>query len=176
MLILLTLLTRKTIGADELTPLLQKPTINEAQSVLARLNGEIRLLEATRETARRAYPKYRLREEAIAALGPAVTYRRRTTDQLDRKVIELVRETGTINARMVRILLDLDTISASRVLADLVDRKLLVKTSEATRGPSVTYGRGSAFPVKASNAHPADRPAPTSARSEEQFLFDDLDE
>lgn len=150
MLILLTLLSRKTVSAEDLTPLLQKPVVEEAQSVLARLSGEdVRLLEPTRETARRARPKYRLREDALAALGPAVMYRRRTTDQLDRKVIELVNETGTINARMVRILLDLDTVSASRLLADLVERDILVKTSDATRGPSVTYGRGRAFPSKA---------------------------
>ncbi|GAA3776633.1 ATP-binding protein [Microbacterium kribbense] len=176
MVILLTLLTRKTVAAEDLTPLLQKPAIDEAQSVLARLSGdEIRLLEPTRETARRAYPKYRLREDALAALGPAVAYRRRTTDQLDRKIIELVHETGTINARMVRILLDLDTISASRVLADLVERKILVKTSEATRGPSVTYGRGTGFPSKTRNRRSADKPVPENSRNQDQLPLDDLD-
>ena len=147
MLILLTLLTHRTIDAAELTPVLQKPDIEETQSVLARLSGErLRLLEPTRESARRAYPRYRLREEALTALGPAVSYRRRTTDQIDRKVIELARETGTINSRMVRILLDLDMAGASRVLSNLVDRGVLVKTSEASRGPGVTYGKGPAFP------------------------------
>lgn len=178
MVILLTLLTQKTVSADDLTSLLQKPVIDEAQSVLARLSGdEIRLLEPTRETARRAFPKYRLREDALAALGPAVTYRRRTTDQLDRKIIELVHETGTINARMVRILLDLDTVGASRVLADLVDREILLKTSEATRGPSVTYGRGPAFPAKASNRRGhTDSPPRDGARAQDQLPIDDLDE
>ncbi|GAA2077424.1 hypothetical protein GCM10009840_10160 [Pseudolysinimonas kribbensis] len=166
MLILLTLLTNKTVKAEELTRLLQKASAEEAQSVLARLsNDEVRLLEPTRETARRAQPRYRLREEALAALGPAVTYRRRTTDQLDRKIIDLVHETTTINARMVRILLDLDTVGASRVLADLVDRGILVKTSEATRGPSVTYGRGRSFPHRqrppAHNREAADETDPT---------------
>lgn len=177
MVILLTLLTQKTVGAEDLTSVLQKPVIDEAQSVLARLSGdEIRLLEPTRETARRAYPKYRLREDALAALGPAVTYRRRTTDQLDRKITELVHETGTINARMVRIFLDLDTIGASRVLADLVDRKILVKTSEATRGPSVTYGRGSAFPAKAgSRGIHVDGRAPHGQGAQDQLPIDDLD-
>lgn len=177
MMILLTLLTRKTVGAEELTPLLQKPAIDEAQSVLARLSGdEIRLLEPTRETARRAFPKYRLREDALAALGPAVAYRRRTTDQLDRKIIELVHETGTINARMVRILLDLDAIGASRVLADLVDRKILIKTSEATRGPSVTYGRGPDFPSKTSNRGRADKTAPEIPYAQDQLPLDGLDD
>lgn len=175
MLILLTLLTRKTVGAEDLTSLLQKPTVEEAQSVLARLSGEdVRLLEPTRETARRARPKYRLREDALAALGPAVTYRRRTTDQLDRKIIELVHETATINARMVRILLDLDTVSASRVLADLVDRGILIKTSEASRGPSVTYGRGPAFPSKLSGKTKKSSAAARSEHDPNQLPLDGL--
>lgn len=154
MLILLTLLTNKTVNAEELTPLLQKAAVDEAQSVLARLSGdEVKLLEPTRETARRAHPRFRLREEALASLGPAVTYRRRTTDQLDRKIVDLVHETSTINGRMIRILLDLDTVSASRLLSDLVDRGILVKTSEASRGPSVTYGRGPNFPAKVRGGH-----------------------
>ncbi len=164
MLILLTLLSRKTISADEMATTLQKAAVEEAQSVLARLaSEELRLLEPTRETVRRARPKYRLREEALAALGSAVTYRRRTTDQLDRKIIDLVNETDTINARMVRILLDLDTVGASRLLADLVERRILVKTSEATRGPGVTYGRGSEFPSRRRTRHPRAR-VPDCAR------------
>jgi ATP-dependent DNA helicase RecG len=175
MLILLTLLTRKTISAEELMALLQKASVDEAQSVLARLSGdETPLLEPTRETVRRARPKYRLREGALAALGPAVTYRRRTTDQLDRKIIELVNETGTINARMVRILLDLDTVGASRVLADLVEREILVKTSEATRGPSVTYGRGVSFPSK-SRSKPVDEPLESQQHDPNQLSFDHLE-
>jgi ATP-dependent DNA helicase RecG len=152
--------------------------IEEAQSVLARLSGdEIRLLEPTRETARRAYPKYRLREDALTALGSAVTYRRRTTDQLDRKVIELVNETGTINARMVRILLDLDTVGASRLLADLVEREILVKTSEARRGPSVTYGRGAAFPTKAGGrGNTRDGNASRASRGPGQLPLEGLDD
>jgi Predicted transcriptional regulator containing an HTH domain and an uncharacterized domain shared with the mammalian protein Schlafen len=174
MLILLTLLTSRTVDAEELRPLLQKASTDEAQSVLSRLSSEeVRLLEPTRETARRSQPKYRLREEALAALGPAVTYRRRTTDQLDRKIIELVHETGTINGRMVRILLDLDTVSASRILSDLVDREILVKTSEATRGPSVTYGRGPKFPPRQRATSDA-RHAPTPARDPNQLPLDDL--
>jgi ATP-dependent DNA helicase RecG len=174
MLILLTLLSRRTVSADDLTSLLQKSAPEEAQSVLARLSGDdVSLLEPTRETARRTRPKYRLRESALAALGPAVTYRRRTTDQLDRKIIELLTETGTINARMVRILLDLDAVGASRVLADLVERRILTKTSEATRGPSVTYGRGAAFP-STRKGRGASVAKDSSRRVEDDFPLDGL--
>jgi len=143
LLVLLTLLTQRLVDATGMTPLLQKPDIAETQAVLERLaSDEVRLIETTRESRRNALPRYRLREEPVAALGSAVTYRRRTADQLDRKVIALVKEAGTINSRMVRIMLDLDVPTTSRLLRDLVDRGFLVRTSTATRGRAVTYGAG----------------------------------
>lgn len=149
MLVLLTLLGRQTVTAATMAPLLQKPE-PEALAVLDRLASEpVRLLERTRYSMKRLQPVYRLREHVVTALGPALTYRRRTIDQADRKVIGLVRETGQVNARMVRILLDLDTLRASRLLSDMVERGILVKTSQSQRGPGVTYGPGPAFPVAA---------------------------
>lgn len=146
MLVLFTLLTKRVLSASQLVPLLQKRA-DEVEFVLRRLaTAPADMLEPTRETARRQHPNYRLREHVITALGPAVTYRRRTTDEYDRKVVELVRESGTINARIIRIALDLAAVPASRLLADLVERRILVKTSEAQRGPSVTYGPGPDFP------------------------------
>lgn len=146
MLVLLTLLTRRTLTASDMSERLQKSVI-EVQSVLDRLSAPpLDLLETTRESTRRLNPTYRLREAPIAALGPAVTYRRRTTDSSDRKILELLREAGSINSRMVKLVLDTDTVTTSRILADLVDRELLVKTSKATRGPGVTYGPGPKLP------------------------------
>lgn len=140
------MLTKRVLSASQLVPLLQK-RVDEVEFVLRRLaTAPADMLEPTRETARRQHPNYRLREHVITALGPAVTYRRRTTDEYDRKVVELVREAGTINARIIRIALDLAAVPASRLLADLVERRILVKTSEAQRGPSVTYGPGPDFP------------------------------
>jgi ATP-dependent DNA helicase RecG len=148
MLALLTLLTRRTLTVDVMTPVLQKPGA-EVLAVLDRLASEpVRLLERTRESARRTRPVYRLREHVVAALGPAVSYRRRTVDESDRKIIGLVREAGEINARMVKLVLDLNAAPASRLLGDLVERGILVKTSNAQRGPSVSYGAGPAFPVQ----------------------------
>jgi ATP-dependent DNA helicase RecG len=147
MLALLTLLTRRTLTVDLMTPVLQKPGA-EVLAVLDRLGSEpVRLLERTRESARRTRPVYRLREHVVAALGPALSYRRRSVDESDRKIIGLVREAGEVNARMVKLVLDLDAAPASRVLGDLVERGILVKTSNAQRGPSVVYGPGPAFPV-----------------------------
>lgn len=146
MLVLLTLLGRQTVTAATMAPLLQKPE-PEALAVLDRLASEpAHLVERTRDSTRRLRPVYRLREHVVTALGPALTYRRRTTDQADRKIVGLVREAGRVNARMVKILLDIDTVPASRLLSDLVERGILVKTSHAQRGPGVTYGPGPSFP------------------------------
>jgi ATP-dependent DNA helicase RecG len=63
-------------------------------------------------------------------------------------VVELVEAAGQINARMVRVTLEVDAPTASRLLAGLVERGVLVRTSDARRGPSVTYGPGLAFPTR----------------------------
>jgi ATP-dependent DNA helicase RecG len=92
-----------------------------------------------------------------------VTYRRRTTDSVDGRVLDLLRETGTINARMVRLVLETDASTTSRILGDMVERGLLVKTSAAERGPSVTYGPGPKMP-KSKKQRPTrktTRPDPT---------------
>ncbi len=149
MLVLLHLLNHRLIEASEAAPILQKVRVEEAQAVLGRLSSEpVSLLEPTRESARRSHPRYRLREAPLAALGSAVAYRRRTTDQLDRKVIEMLRETETINSRIIKVMLDLDTRSASRLLSDMVSRGILTKLEGPKRGPGVLYGPGPSFPQK----------------------------
>lgn len=173
MLTLYTLLTKRVVSAGQLAPLLQKG-IEEVEYVLRRLANEpTPILEPTRETARRHHPNYRLREHVITALGPAVAYRRRTTDEYDRKIVELVRESGGINARIVKIALDLESVAASRVLGDLVDRGILTKTSDAQRGPSVTYGPGSSFPStskKRGKSKPNPDEAPEPLDSQDQLF------
>ena len=147
MLVLLTLLTRRVVSVRVMAPLLQKPEA-ETVAVLNRLSAEpVGLIEPTRESASFVAPDFRLREHAVAALGAALSYRRRTTDEYDRKVVGMIGEVGEVNARMVRILLDLEVTPASRVLGDLVERGVLAKTSKAQRGPGVTYGPGPRFPA-----------------------------
>lgn len=172
MIILFTLLSKRVVGSATLSSLLQKSEA-EVEAVLRRLAAEpAAMLEPTRETASNVHPNYRLREHVISALGPAVTYRRRTTDEYDRKIVQLVAEVGSVNSRIVKIALDLETTPASRVLADLVERQILTKTSEATRGPSVTYGPGPLFPKPAKK--PRGRKAAANAADEgddEELLF-----
>lgn len=153
MLVLFTLLTTRTVTAAAMVPLLQKSAV-ESLAVLDRLAREpVCLIERTRESARRAQPVFRLREHAVAALGSALSYARRTVDETDRKIIAMVREAGAINARVVKVLFDIDTPRASRLLSDLVERGILTKTSEARRGPNVCYGPGEAFPKSTVRTH-----------------------
>lgn len=146
MLVLFKLMSDRHVTAQGLTPVLQK-TAEEIEAVLRRLATDaVAVLEPTRQSARRSHPSYRLRSEALQALGSAVSYQRRTTDEIDRKVIEHVQEYGKVTNRTIRNLLDVSTPRAAAILGDLVARDLLRKTSEAQRGPSVEYGRGPGFP------------------------------
>jgi ATP-dependent DNA helicase RecG len=165
LLALFSLRSRRTMTASYLAPVLQK-TPEEAEAALRRLaDDSVGMIEPTRESARRRYPSYRLRGTALKALGSAVAYQRRTTDEIDRKVIEHVREYGKVTNRTIRNLLDVSVSRAAAIVGDLVKREILVKTSEAQRGPTVEYGAGSRFPT-------ARRQKP-SAQEAEATLFDD---
>ncbi len=148
LLVLITLLQARTVTAAGLAALLQKEAA-EVETTLRHLEAdELGLIERTRGSATYRMGTYRLRGDVLAALGPAVTYHRRTRDDSERKITDVVRETGQVNGRLVRSLLDVDAATASRMIGGLVERGVLIKTSEAQRGPSVTYGRGPAFPGK----------------------------
>lgn len=152
MLTLFSLVSHKTTNARTLGPILQKPE-DEVEAVLRRLAADDPgMLEPTRESARRSHPNYRLRSQALQLLGTAVRYQRRTTDEIDRKIIEHANEYEKVTNRTVRNLFDVGTGRAAAILGNLVEREILVKTSEAQRGPSVEYGRGRRFPTKASRS------------------------
>jgi ATP-dependent DNA helicase RecG len=146
LLTLFTLCHRRVADAVALGPVLQKSQ-QAAEAVLRRLSQEsVAMLEPSRGTLRRAHPRYRLRAEAMALLGTAVRYNCRLTDEVDRKIIAHVREYGKVTNRTVKNLFDVDVNRAAEILRDLVAREILVKISQATRGPSVEYGPGVAFP------------------------------
>jgi ATP-dependent DNA helicase RecG len=170
MLVVFTLLGQRTVSAQGLEPVLQKPPA-EIESVLRGLAAdEVGMLESTRQTVRRRMPTYRLRENALKELGTAVSYRRRTADEIDNKIVATVAELGQITNRVVQALLDVKVERASRILADLVDREILVKTSPHERGPRVTYGPGRRFPVKSATRSRVRR------REEGRLPFDEAPE
>lgn len=147
MLVLFRLCSVRTVSANDITPLLQKNPV-EAEVALRRLASDsVGILEPTRQSARRAHPTYRLRGEVLKALGPAVPYQRRTVDEIDRKVIAHVREYGKVTNRTVQNLLDVGLNRARDILADMVRRRILRKTSAHERGPGVEYGSSTRFPA-----------------------------
>ena len=147
-LIALHVLCRKrTITAETLMPTAQR-RLEEAQLVLERMAGApFDLLEPTRQSAGRALPTYRLRDLVLAQLGGAVRYHRRSSDDIDRKVVAHVAEYDRVTNATVRNLLDVSVTRASGILRDMVDRNLLVKTSTQKRGIAVDYGPGPHFPT-----------------------------
>ncbi len=148
LLVIFTMLSSRTVTASELAPVIQKSEA-EAEAVLQRLADERRaILEPTRESARLKRSEYRLRADALGALGSAVTYHRRTVDDIDRKVIAHVNEYGRISNRTIQNLFHIDVYRARDLLRDLRERDILVKVSKQQRGTAVEYGPGEKFPKK----------------------------
>ena len=90
--------------------------------------------------------EYRLRADALKVPGPAVRYHRHTVYEIDRTVISHLHEYGKITNRTLQNLFDIDVYRSRDILADLQRRELIVRTSEATRGPTVEYGPGPKLP------------------------------
>jgi ATP-dependent DNA helicase RecG len=145
-----------TIDGNRLAQSIQR-TPAEAQDVLRKLAHEpFDLLEPTRRTLRKPFPAYRLRNEPLAALSRAVSYRRFTLDEIDAKVVEHVREYGFITNRTLQRLFDRDVYAARNMLVDLQQRQLVEKLGSARGGPGVQYGPGRKFPKRKSrSARPA---------------------
>ncbi len=146
MLVLFELCQHRTVSADSIAPVLQK-AIPETEMILRRLaQDHPGMLEPTRASRRSTSPHYRLRADTLKALGTAVRYQRRTVDEIDRKVLAHLREYGSITNRTLQNLFDIDVWRARDILADLQQRQLVVRVSEARRGPRVIYGPGARFP------------------------------
>lgn len=146
LLTLATLRRSSSVSAQQLAPVIQRsPAV--AQEVLGRLADEsLGILEPTRSTARKAHPSYRLRSGPLAALSRALTYRRRTVDEIDAKVIEHVHEYGFVTNRTLQRLFDVHVYAARDLLNDLRNRGILKKVGDARGGPGVRYIAGPRFP------------------------------
>lgn len=148
LLLVMLMCSRRSVTARDVAPVVQRSE-QATEAVLRRLaSGEAQLLEPTTGTAARTHPNYRLRSAALIALGPAVSYHRAPAADVDRKVIDHVREYETINSATVQRLFDVDVYRARDVLRDFVGREILVRISTQTRGPKVRYGPGPAFPAQ----------------------------
>jgi ATP-dependent DNA helicase RecG len=149
-LIALSLLRSSTaIDAHHLAASIQRGP-GEAQDVLERLaDDRYAILEPTRRTRRKPFPAYRLRNQPLADLARAVSYRPRPKpDEVDVKVVEHVREYGFITNRTLQRLFDLNIPAARNMLHDLQGREVIAKIGKARGGPGVQYGPGAKFPKR----------------------------
>lgn len=145
LLILHLLCGRPSVDASAVAPVIQR-SVEDAQAALRRLSSSpVELIEATRGTANRLRPSYRLRHDTASQLGPALAYRRKDRSELDTKVAHHVMEYGYINNSTLQRLFDVDVYAARDMLQDLVGRELLVRVSEQKRGTAVRYGPGPRF-------------------------------
>ncbi len=137
-----------------IAPFIQK-SVEEASAILARLaSTEVGLLERNRASAMRRRAVYRLSGESLRALGSAVTYHRRTTDEIDKKVIAHVREYERITNRTLQNFLDVHVFKARDIIGDLADRGILERVSAQSRGTKVEWGPGPKFPAKRARRAP----------------------
>lgn len=150
LLALSSLRDHRSIDASTLAPRTQRsPT--EAQGALDRL-AAVGLIEPTKRTARKSFPTYNLTSQALASLGRAVRYHWRQQGDVDRKIVEHVREYGHITNQTLRRLFNMDVFAARDLLRDLQQRKVLAKIDPARGGPGIRYGPGDQFPRDAGDA------------------------
>jgi ATP-dependent DNA helicase RecG len=128
----------RSVNATKVAPILQR-TLPEVQRILERAQ-RAEILEATRGTARRQYPTYRLAPAALAPLRTALRYRTETIDSDDRKLIRHLRRNGRITNADVRDYLDCDTYIARNRLARLRQKGWIDFAPDSPRrGPDVVY-------------------------------------
>ncbi|MDH3051246.1 putative DNA binding domain-containing protein [Gordonia alkanivorans] len=148
LLILMRLCAKKSVTAQQIAPIIQR-SVEDAESALRHASqSEVELVEPTAGTRNRKYPNYRFRGDVLARLGPAVAYHSRTSGEVDRKIIDHVREYNSINNATVQRLFDIDVYGARDILKNLVGREVLTRVSTQTRGKAVKYGPGPRFPAK----------------------------
>lgn len=150
LLVVLLLCQRRSVTARDVAHVVQRD-VPATEAVLRRLaSGDAGFIEPTAGTITRTHPNYRLRGTSLVALGSAVAYHRQPTSEIDRKIVDHVREYGTVNSATVQRILDVDVYRARDILRDFVGREILVRISSQTRGPKVKYGPGAQFPSRSS--------------------------
>ncbi len=148
LLVVSTLVSRKVVNAEQLAPVIQREP-DAAQATLQRLSqGAAQIVEPTNRSVGRKFPDYRLTASSVSALGSALVYQSRPKSDIERKVVAHVRDYQSINNDAVKRMFDVDVYAARDILKDLVDREILARTSEQSRGTAVKYGVGRRFPAK----------------------------
>ncbi len=143
MLVLFALIDRQYVTARELAPLLQRG-VAATEAVLERLaEPGVEVLAAVDRSPQQ---RWQLSPRALAELRPALGYRTVSADEIDRKIVEYVRKSGTVDNKTLQIFFDLDVQGAAYRLRTLVQSGVLEKLGDQRRGPGIQYGPGRAFP------------------------------
>lgn len=146
LLVLRYLCANSTATAADIAPLIQRSPVEAArtlQRIAAAPNPLITSINVAGDIARW---RYRLSARATAGLGTAVAHRRYSGDEIEAAVVAHVLEHGRITNQIVRSLFGVGTPRASAILRGLVDRGMVERTSQASRGPGVEYGPGPEMP------------------------------
>jgi ATP-dependent DNA helicase RecG len=143
MLVLFALLQKHTVTAEELAPLLQRGAA-ATEAVVQRLAEPAVGMLAPAD--RSGPQRWQLAARALAELRPALGYRTTSADEIDRKIVEYVRKSKTIDNKTIQIFFDLDVQGAAYRLRTLVQSGVLEKLGRQRRGPGIRYGPGPTFP------------------------------
>ena len=138
LLILSRLRNRRTISAARMAPVLQVDVAAAARA-LARARGA-GLIEPTKRTAGRSAPDYRLTSASLAGMRNALTYRTRTVDSDELKLVRHLKRHGRISNEDVRNYLDCDVPTARNRLTALRRKNWIAFAPDSPkRGPRVEY-------------------------------------
>ena len=113
LLTIVALRQKRTVTAKSLTALLQKAPDEVGVALRRMSSAPAALIEPSPATRSRRHPSYHLAGQRHSALGASLAYHTRTRDEVDRKVIEHVRDFDVINNAAVQRMLDVD-VYASR--------------------------------------------------------------
>lgn len=143
MLVLFALLQRPAVRGGELASVLQRSQ-SATETVVQRMSDPS--LDLIVPQDRRSGRAWRLSARALSELRTALSYRTVTYDEIDRKIIDWVREKGRIDNKTLQIFFDLDVHGAAYRLRTLVNAEVLQKLGQQKRGPGIQYGAGRKFP------------------------------
>ncbi len=147
MLVLFRLCSVRTVTANSIAGFLQKSP-PEVETILRRLaSDQVGLLEMTRPSSKKSASVFRLKAEALKGLGAVVSYHRKSTGEIDKKVIAHVREYGKLTNKTLQNIFDIHVYKARDIISDLVQRGVLTRVSEQQRGTRVEWGPGPNFPL-----------------------------
>jgi len=148
LLVLRRLCTNSSAAAIDIAPLLQRAPAETVRVLDRMVEDSPPLIEPINPTARGRRIRYRLSKAASTGLGSAVQHRRHTGQEIEEAVVAYVREHGRITNRVVRNMFGVGTPRASAILRGFVESGVLLRTSDARRGPAVQYGPGPLMAVQ----------------------------